>query len=259
MLTRRLQAFRSNRSGNVAIVFALASVPLFTLAGIAVDYGLATRLKVKLQAATDGTALALCQTPSSTSTSTLQTQASSMMTGYMGATNLAVDPLVVGTTQRRILLTTHIQAPTFFSTFTHIASQGISASAQCAPAVPKTFEIALALDTTGSMGNSSNGTSKMQAAQTAALNFVNYVHNNASFASDSRISIVPFAASVAVDPIAYRSANWIDQNGQSAYHWDNVNSANAAGFSSRFDIFTSLQKANANWAWAGCLEKLLTP
>ena len=48
---------------------------------------------MKLQGATDATALGLCQTPQSTTTAALQTQAGIVMPGYMGITSaVTVDP-----------------------------------------------------------------------------------------------------------------------------------------------------------------------
>ncbi|MCJ2058691.1 pilus assembly protein TadG-related protein, partial [Methylobacterium sp. J-048] len=102
-----LSAFTRHRGGNVAILFAFLSVPMLMFGGVAIDYGFATRLETKLQAATDGTALLLCQTPLSTSTADLNTMAQTAMTGAMGAPNLVVDPLTITSNPRQITLTTH--------------------------------------------------------------------------------------------------------------------------------------------------------
>ncbi len=261
-LRRGLRGFVSNGRGNVAIIFGLASLPLLAFTGAAIDYGLATRLQVKLQAATDATALTLCQTPQTTTTPQLQTQAKTVMTGYMAnATNLLVDALAVTSAPRKITLTTHVNSRTFFPAFTGVSSPKVTATSQCATPLPKTFEIAMVLDNTGSMANSSGSQSKLQAAQQAASNFVDYVKGNDAFATNSRISIVPFAASVAVDPTTTGSATWIDRNGLSKYHWTNVdkNQAAAAGFPSRLSIFAALQKLSPSWAWGGCFETLPYP
>lgn len=228
------------------------------LGGAAIDYGFATRLETKLQAATDSTALLLCQTPSNTTTANLNTLAQTTMAGAMGATNLVVDPLTITSNPRQITLTAHKLSTTFFSKLTGTTRINPGATSQCATPLPKTFEIALVLDNTGSMSESSGGQSKLQAVQQAATNFVNYVYTNSSFSSATRISIVPFAAAVAVDPATYRNATWIDQNGQSSLHWANLNPS-AAGFRNRFDVFTALQRAYSGWSWAGCLETLPYP
>ena len=259
ILRRWLRGFGSDRRGNVAMIFALASLPLLAFTGAAIDYGLATRLQVKLQASTDATALSLCQTPQATTTAQLQSQAQTVMAGYMiNAINLVVDPLVITSNPRKITLITHSNSRTFFPAFTGVSSPKVNATSQCATPLPKTFEIAMVLDNTGSMAESSGSQTKLQAVQTAAANFVDYVKTNSAFATSSRISIVPFAAAVAIDPAVSgtATASWVDTKGLSAYHWTNVDqtSAKAAGFTSRLSIFTALKAVNASWGWAGCFE-----
>ncbi|MBE7198295.1 MAG: VWA domain-containing protein, partial [Parafilimonas terrae] len=160
---------------------------------------------------------------------------------------------------RQITLTAHKQSTTFFGKLTKTTVINPGARSQCATPLPRTFEIALVLDNTGSMSASSGGQSKLQAVQTAATNFVNYVYTSPAFSDQTRIAIVPFAGAVAIDPSAYRYATWIDQTGQSGYHWTNVLPPIPSAFTSRFDIFAKLQKANTSWGWAGCLETLPYP
>ncbi len=259
MLPDRFRLFRSNRDANVAVITALVSVPLLAFTGAAIDYGQTLWIQTKLRAATDATSLALCQTPAITTVAQLQLQAGIGVTGYMGSTGLTVDPLTVTYNPRQITLSTHFAVKTFFGGITGISTMNPVAKATCATPVPKTFEIALVLDTTGSMSSSGGTSTKLQAAQQAASNFIDYVHANAAFSAATRISIVPFAASVAVNPTTYRYATWIDQLGKSSYHWQNVSGASAAGFTSRFDIFDKLKLAYSNWGWAGCLETLPYP
>ena len=252
-------AFARDRRGNVAILFAFLSVPMLMLSGAAVDYGLATRLETKLQAATDATALLLCQTPLTTTAADLNVLAQTTMNGAMGAANLVVDPLGITSNPRQITLTARKLSTTFFSKFTGTTRINPGATSQCATPLPKTFEIALVLDNTGSMAASSGGQSKLQAVQTAATNFVNYVYTSTAFSSATRIAIVPFAGAVAVNPTTYRYATWIDQTGQSAYHWTNVLVPGGSGFTNRFDLFAKLQAVNTGWGWGGCLESLPYP
>ena len=53
-----LWRFHRNESGNVAMMFGLALIPLLGLAGVAIDYSNATRTQVDMQSALDGAALA---------------------------------------------------------------------------------------------------------------------------------------------------------------------------------------------------------
>ncbi len=261
MLFARLRQFRTRREGNIAIIFALASFPLIAFAGAAVDYGLAARVRTKLQAATDATALMLCQTSSTTTSAVLNAQALISMTSYMGSNvGLTVDTLTITSNPRKILVTTHASPTVVFGAFTGRTSIPVAAKSQCASPVQKTFEIALVLDTTGSMANSGGSGTKLAAMQTAASNFIDYVKNNAAFSSDTRISIVPFAASVNAGT-AYAAASWVDTTGVSTYHWTNVDKtlAKAAGFTSRFSIFNLLSAKYSGWAWGGCFEALPYP
>src|SRR4051794_12922206 len=60
--TRKLlDRFYDGSSGNVAVIFALLSVPLAASVGTAVDYGHANAIKASMQAVSDATALNLAQ------------------------------------------------------------------------------------------------------------------------------------------------------------------------------------------------------
>ena len=52
-LFRHIGRFSGDKSANIAVIFAIAAVPVMTFVGSAVDYSRATALRSKLQAATD--------------------------------------------------------------------------------------------------------------------------------------------------------------------------------------------------------------
>jgi Flp pilus assembly protein TadG len=56
--SRLMRRFCSDRRGNIAVIFAIACVPLISAIGCAVDYSLATRMKEKLQSAADAAGVA---------------------------------------------------------------------------------------------------------------------------------------------------------------------------------------------------------
>ena len=60
------------------------------------------------------------------------------------------------------------------------------------------------LDNTGSMAHASGGVSKMDALKSAATTFVNRVFDDPRIGAYAKISLVPFAAAVAVDPATAR-------------------------------------------------------
>ena len=51
--SRLLSLFARDERGNIAVIFAIASIPLLAAVGCAVDYSMATRIKAKLQSAAD--------------------------------------------------------------------------------------------------------------------------------------------------------------------------------------------------------------
>src|SRR5690348_8268298 len=57
-LRSQLRAFCSDKGGNIAVIFALASIPIVTGIGAAVDYSRASAIKTSVQAALDAAVLA---------------------------------------------------------------------------------------------------------------------------------------------------------------------------------------------------------
>lgn len=260
-----MRRFVRDRDGNIAILFSLSLVPLVFLAGAGVDYGRASALRVRLQNGVDGTALSLCQMSTKTTNAELEAQATKLLAAYMQDGATLVTPLSVGTDPRTITVKGTATYRTAFASLLRIDTVEVGASSQCATPEAQTFEIAIALDTTGSMKNAGGTGTKMAAAQDAAKKFIDYVASKPVFSPQTRIAIVPFASGVAVDPNTYgASTSWIDGGAKSAYHWTNVDFSGASTLvkttiKSRFDIFAQLKKFDAAWGWAGCLETLPYP
>ena len=72
---RLMLRFRKDQRGNLAVIFAIACVPLISGIGCAIDYSEATRIKSKLQSAADAAAVASISQQSS------GWMAASLMTG----------------------------------------------------------------------------------------------------------------------------------------------------------------------------------
>ena len=70
-----LRAFRVAHAGNVAITFALATLPIIAGVGCAIDYSRANSVKVAMQAALDSTALMLSKEATTDTATQLQTKA----------------------------------------------------------------------------------------------------------------------------------------------------------------------------------------
>jgi Flp pilus assembly protein TadG len=57
-LTTLLRHFRSDKRGNVAVIFIFALLPILTAIGAATDYSMASRMRAKMQSAADAAAVA---------------------------------------------------------------------------------------------------------------------------------------------------------------------------------------------------------
>ena len=84
-LCRALCSFGTARSGNVAITFAMATLPIIGGVGAAVDYSHANSVKVALQAALDSTALMLSKEAATDTSSALQSDALGVAVLYISA------------------------------------------------------------------------------------------------------------------------------------------------------------------------------
>jgi Flp pilus assembly protein TadG len=74
-LRGRLRLLPAADDGNVAIMLALALIPITLLFGATIDYTQGSRLKAAMQAALDSTALAMAQSAPALTSAALQQQA----------------------------------------------------------------------------------------------------------------------------------------------------------------------------------------
>jgi len=163
-----LMRFFGDTRGNIAVIFAIACVPLLTGVGCAIDYALATRMKSKMQAAADAAAVgaiaqgspayvAAGQMGSTGSVAAGNTDASNLfyanISGVTGYTNLVVTPNVVKTnTNITAAVSFTANVPTTFLNLIGYPNLGISGSSQSAGSLPMYLDFYLLLDVSGSMG-----------------------------------------------------------------------------------------------------------
>src|SRR3569833_4234004 len=116
-LRRAKRDFGSARAGNVAITFALATLPVIGGAGAAVDYSHANSVKVALQAALDSTALMLSKEAANDTSTTLQANASkyfnAMFTRPEG-TNLTLTATYTTSGGSAVVVNGQVDVPTVF-------------------------------------------------------------------------------------------------------------------------------------------------
>jgi Flp pilus assembly protein TadG len=257
-MLRTIKRFVGSQDGNVAIIFGLTLFPLMFLGGAAVDYSRASDLHTRLQSAVDGNVLNMCMAKATTTPADLKKIATTAIQTRMGNVPVTVQEPVVTNDPRTVKLTGAVTYQTAFMKALGFETITVSANAKCS-ASETFYEIALVFDTTGSMASTSGSVSKMESARLAATKFVDFMFDTGALPGHVKMSIVPFAASVAVAPSVAKFASWFDANGTSPLHWQNVTGAAAAGFKSRLDVFDKLNAAQSTWKWDGCMESLAYP
>jgi Flp pilus assembly protein TadG len=244
-LFRRVARFHDDRRGAIAVIFALALLPTLGLVGAVIDYGTASAKKAKLQRAIDGVALALIPRGLELSDEELRREGKEVFARLMPD----VDPerLRVEIDGERIELTVIADDDhtTHFRHFLGMGTVTVGASAK-ARVANTTYEIALVVDNSTSMADMAGGRSKMDAAKEAANGLVDAIFAAPGMASRTQIAVVPYTSSVRVGA-EYQTATWVDSQGVSPIHWENID--RPTGATSRFALFDWLGEP-----WGGCFE-----
>lgn len=216
-LSRKIASFGRDRRGNVALTFAIATLPIVGAVGYSVDYSHANNVKAALQAALDSTALMLARDASSLNNTDLNTKALNYFTAMFNrpeAKNISINATYTTTGGSKVVVNGSASVPTSFLGIIGYDNLTVAGSSTTAWGSTR-LRVALALDNTGSMA--SDG--KMTALKTATKNLLTQLKNAASSNGDVYVSIIPFAKDVNVGS-SNHSANWID--------WDDWEDANGS-------------------------------
>ena len=220
-IRRALRDFGCARSGNVAITFAIATLPIVGGVGAAVDYSHANSVKVALQAALDSTALMLSKEAANDTSTTLQANAvkyfNAMFTRPEG-TNLAVTASYTTSGGSAVVVNGQVDVPTVFMGIMGYRKITVSGSST-AKWGSQRLRVALALDNTGSMADDG----KMTALKAATKALLAQLKAAAGTNGDVYVSIIPFSKDVNVGSNAY-NGNWIDWT-----EWDSDNQSCSGG------------------------------
>jgi Flp pilus assembly protein TadG len=185
-----IRRFGRDQRGNMALTFAIVSVPLLTAVGAASDYSLATRMRAKLQSAADAAAVASIsqQSPgflaaaAMTSDGTVAagvTDANKVFNGIMatitGYTNLSETATVTKTGVRLASnVTFTAQVPTVFMKIAGFPTMTVTGSSSASGALPPFLDFYLLLDVSGSMGLPSTPSEAQRMQWVSPDNFVQY-------------------------------------------------------------------------------------
>lgn len=168
---RLLSSFTSDRRGNVAVIFALALLPLLSFVGAALDYSMAARAKAKLTSALDTAVLvATAKSEITKSTSTAQSDALNTFTGQMSALSMSSTSVTINVvdsvTTRTASGTATATVTTYFMGILGYKTLGISASSTAAASLPAYIDFYVLLDNSPSQGLGAT-TADMTALQNA--------------------------------------------------------------------------------------------
>lgn len=163
-----LKSFLRDQRGNVAVIFAIASLPILTAVGCAVDYTMATRIKAKLQSASDAASVGALAVGSPAYVAAGQmgstgpvpagvTDATNIfnanIAGATGFTNLQVTPTVTKTNSNiASQVTFSAEMPTTFVKLIGIPTMTLTGSSRSTGSLPMYLDFYLLLDVSGSMG-----------------------------------------------------------------------------------------------------------
>lgn len=214
-LSKRLATFSRDRRGNVAITFAIATLPMVGAVGYAVDYSHANNVKAALQAALDSTALMLARDAANVTSTELNAKALTYFTALFNrpeAKNISIKAAYTTSGGSKIVVDGSATVPTTFLGVIGYNDLTVGGSSTTAWGSTR-LRVALALDNTGSMA--SDG--KMTALKSATKSLLTQLKNAASQNGDVYVSIIPFAKDVNIGKSNYNATwlNWSD--------WDNDN------------------------------------
>jgi Flp pilus assembly protein TadG len=206
-LVSKLKAFGANPSGNVALMFGIAILPIMAAIGAAVDYSHANSVKTAMQAALDSTALMLSRDAASKDDGQLDASAKNYFNALFtraegknvtinatynasGGSSLTVDASVVVDTDFMKL---------FGYKQTTLKSQAVVRWGSTR------MRVALVLDNTGSMADAG----KMSSLISATNSLLNQLKSAATTNGDVYVSVIPFAKDVNMSGNNV-NANWLD-------------------------------------------------
>lgn len=245
---QRGRRFLLSRRGNTAIIFGLATIPILIGAGCAIDLSRALVVRQRLAHALDAAGLAIGRDSSLVTTEQMTQAAQDFFKANYPESELGVPSdvtvtLPVPDSTDVIQLSANARVDTAIMRIVGIDYLTVNVSNEVTRA-QNGLELALVLDTTGSMGSPSW---KMPALKSSATNLVNTLFGP----NDSpivKIGVVPFAEAVRLDPDTAVNNGWIDTLGQSS-----TAQLNFTGGKHPYWLYTN-PGGLVDTPWLGCVE-----
>ena len=242
-----VSVFTSDRSGNFAILSTMLAVPLVLGIGLAIDVSTIASTKSKLQNAIDSAVLAVAREGKDVSDDKANAIANTFLIGNFDPSFTKLKVVKKGT-EFNVSAATNIGLA--FGQLFGYQSWPIQAAAS-ADIAYSSYEIALVLDTTGSMKGG-----KLTSMKDAVLGLIGTMSVQVNDTGKLKFAVVPFSAYVNVGPgygpnfdkqgkqVASSGATWLDLYGNST-----VPQSELAPGASRFQLYS-----NVGQSWPGCVE-----
>lgn len=242
--------FQRAQGGNVAVIFAIAAIPVFAAVGAAVDYSRANLVRADLQAALDSTALMLSKEAASDTSSQLQANALAYFTANFDRPGTKIGTISVNYTTTggaQVVVNGSVVVPTDFMQIFGDYSITVGSSSTVKWGMAR-LRVALVLDNTGSMQQSN----KMKSLQSATDALLSQLSSVATVNGDVYVSIIPFVKDVNVGSANYQEPwlDWTDFDENSGYCTVNKDSNKTK---------TKCLSQKGNWVatshdqWNGCV------
>jgi Flp pilus assembly protein TadG len=239
-LMNRIAEFYSARDGNIAIIFALAALPIVGLVGASVDYSRANSVRAHVQSALDSTALMMWK--SAATTTDLKGAAKAYFVALLNDPKVAgtIDDVVYTPGSSSLTVKGSATLQTDFMGIVGFPQLNITSSSTVKWGNTR-LRVALVLDTTGSMSSAG----KISALQSATKSLLTQLQNAATAPEDVYVSIIPFSKNVNVGS-GNSTATWIDwtdweaepasldpaHGGSKPNDWNNIGPGSDCPFSS---------------------------
>jgi len=209
-IRRFIRRLRRTERGAVAVIVALAVVPLMVGGGLAVDLSRAYLVKSRLSHALDAAGLAVgTMRTNSTSTTYLETQFNNFFTANYPSSEVgSTHDLTFIDNGGIITVSGKTTVNTVFMSIVGIDTITVSSTAEI-KVETKGLELVMVLDNTGSMSGS-----KLSSMKTAALDLIDIVFAGESAPDNVKIGLAPFSGSVNIG-----SGMSAYVNDTSAYDW----------------------------------------
>ena len=201
--------FRKDQQGGVALIFALSIVPIVGLSGAAFDYTNATSTRARIAQAADAAALAAAK---ATTLTPAERQRLARQVFDANTVGLSMQNLSFRMTDQAsgVRVNASADVSTLFLPVIGINSTNVGVVAEVARNDGYT-EVALVLDTTGSMAND------MAGMRSASVNFVNTLFSFVTDPASMRVGVVPYVASVNAGRTNLGMSN-TDSTAESPFH-----------------------------------------